>query len=182
MKPIVSLGCLALALLAGAAPCFAQTTAAERFQAVTDPEGLEKVLDKATKEKLRPPFEFFRSQVAPFDVLPYVKAHHWNTMSLELRANLGPYEGYLRSAPVRLYDMPHAVEYRRDARLIQDQTGRLGLQMMFPTIQKELTVELTRPDAIRPDALWAASLLELKPHQMLVQILTRDPNLYNPWV
>jgi hypothetical protein len=158
-----------------------RTSASERFKQLTDPEGLEKVLDKAAKDKLRAPYEFFRSQVAPFDVLPYVKANHWSTLSLELRANLAGYDGYLRSAPVKLLDMPHAIAYRRDARLMQDQTQRLSLQLMFPTVFKELSVELTRPEAIRADVLWAAPLMKLDAHQMLVPILSQDPNLYANW-
>ncbi len=159
-----------------------RTSASERFKQLTDPEGLEKALDKAAKDKLRAPYEFFRSQVAPFDVLPYVKTNHWNTLSLEMRANLSGYDGYLRSAPVKLLEMPHAIAYRAsDARLMQDQTQRLSLQLMFPTYFKELSVELTRPDAIRADVLWSAPLLKLEPHQMLVQILSQDPNLYSNW-
>jgi hypothetical protein len=175
-------GLLALTLTT---PARAQTTAAERFKALTDPEGVEKALDKA-KEKLRPPYEFFRSQVAPFDVLPFVKVAHWSTLSLELRANLGPYDGQLRSAPVKLFDMPHAVAYRRDAQLIQDQTRRLSLQLMFPQYFKEYSaggfgIDLSRPDAIRPDAIWSAPILQLQSHQMLIQILSQDPNQYANW-
>ena len=183
MKMLVRMRLLGMLALALAAPSIvqAQTTAAERFKALTDPEGLDKALDKAAKDKIRPPYEFFRSQVAPFDVLPYIKKNHWNTLSLELRANMGPYDGYLQTAPLRLPDMPHAVAYRRDARLLQDQTARLSQQLMFPQYVKEFGVELTRPDAIRPDALWSALLLELQPHQMLVQILSKDPNLYTSW-
>jgi hypothetical protein len=172
---------VAASLLYATASARGQTSASDRFKALTDPEGVEKALDKAAKDKLRPPYEFFRSQVAPFDVLPYVKTHHWNTLSLELRSNMGGYEGYLRSAPVKLLEMPHAVSYRRDARLIQDQTQRLSLQLMFPSYFKELSVELTRADAIRPDALWSAPLLKLEPHQMLVPILSQDSAQYANW-
>ena len=46
------------------------TSEEERLQILTDPDALRKKLEK---DKNRPPFEFFRSQVAPFDILPYVK-------------------------------------------------------------------------------------------------------------
>ena len=52
-------------------------TEEERLQILTEPDALKK---KIEKDKNRPPFEFFRSQVAPFDVLPYVKANHWGTL------------------------------------------------------------------------------------------------------
>ncbi len=52
-----------------AVPVCAQLTPSEeeRLQILTDPEAIAK---KIAKDKNRPPFEFFRSQVAPFDVLP----------------------------------------------------------------------------------------------------------------
>ena len=74
MKP---LGPLALPFLltlgvAGswlAPPSAAQTpTTEERLRSSTSPEDVK----KAAREKARPPMEFFRSQVAPFDILPYV--------------------------------------------------------------------------------------------------------------
>ena len=43
----------------------------ERLQILSDPDAIKKKLDK---KRNRPPFEFFKSQVAPFDVLPFVKA------------------------------------------------------------------------------------------------------------
>src|SRR5438067_2175095 len=49
------------------------------------------------KEKTRAPFEFFRSQVAPCDVLPLVKPHQWCTLTLEVRANYEDYEGCLHN-------------------------------------------------------------------------------------
>jgi hypothetical protein len=60
------------------------TSEEERLQILTDPDALRKKLEK---EKNRPPFEFFRSQVAPFDILPYVKPNHWATLTFELKAN-----------------------------------------------------------------------------------------------
>ena len=58
-----------LCLLALASPrgALAQlsSTDEERLQILSDPEALKKKLEK---DKVRAPFEFFRSQVAPFDV------------------------------------------------------------------------------------------------------------------
>ena len=72
-------------------------TEEERLQILTEPDAIKK---KFEKEKHREPFEFFRSRVAPFDVLPYVKPNHWATLLFEIRANDDDYEGFLRSDPV----------------------------------------------------------------------------------
>jgi len=80
------------------------------------------------KEKTRPPVEFFRSQIAPFDILPFVKPNHWSTLALEMRANYDDYTGVLQSDPVPLQGMPHEMIYRRDARLPKAQRMRLGMQ------------------------------------------------------
>src|SRR5690606_10207537 len=44
----------------------------------------------------------------------------------------------------------------------------------------EITLELTRPGAIRGDASWHSPLPSLHPHQMLVPVLSEDPNAYAP--
>ena len=63
---------------------------------LTDPEKLEEL----KKERHRPPIEFFRSQVMPNDILPYLKANHWSMVGLEMRANHEDYEGSLQTRPV----------------------------------------------------------------------------------
>jgi hypothetical protein len=156
-------------------------TTEERLKILTDPESVKAKLEK---DKDRPPLEFFRSQVAPFDVLPFIKANHWSTLSLEMRSNEGDYHGILQSGGVRLlgmprqglgvFEAPQEVIYRREARLLKEQRARLGLQIMLPQIPKELNVELTRPEAIRVDNLWQATLRTLEPHQMLILLLTKD--------
>ncbi|WP_422931061.1 hypothetical protein [Singulisphaera sp. PoT] len=155
----------------------------DRLKILTDPESVKQKIDK---DKSKPPIEFFRSQVAPFDILPYMKANHWSTLSLEMRANYDDYEGFLRTSPVRLLgmpreggtalDAPQEVVYTRDARLIKEQRARLSMQFMLPRIPKEMNVELLKGEAVRPDEIWQASLRTLEPHQMLVLVLTRDPN------
>ncbi len=161
----------------------------ERLKILTDPESVKK---KVEKDKSKPPIEFFRSQVAPFDILPYMKANHWSTLSLEMRANYDEYVGFLQSSPVRMLGMPREglaaleapqeVTYRRDARLIREQRARLSMQIMLPRIPKELNVELARADAIRPDELWPATLRVLEAHQMLILLLTKEPNdVYARW-
>ena len=151
----------------------------ERLKVLTDPEDIKKKLDK---DKTRPPLELFKTQVAPFDILPYVKANHWSTLSLELRANYEDYAGSLQSAPVRMLGLPQDIVYRRDARLPKTQRSRLSLQIMLPVIPKELNLELQRPDAIRFDEVWPASIRVLESHQMLILFLTKEANdVYAGW-
>jgi len=151
----------------------------ERLKVLTDPETVKKKLEK---DKARPPLELFRTQIAPFDILPYVKANHWSTLSLELRANYEDYAGSLQSVPVRMLGLPQEIVYRRDARLAKTQRSRISLQIMLPVIPKELNLELLRPEAIRSDEVWPASLRVLEAHQMLILFLTKDPNdAYAAW-
>ncbi len=149
------------------------STAAERYRELTDPDRLiEK--KKALREKTKPPFEFFRTQVAPFDVLPYIKANHWSTLGLELQANLDDYNGVLQSSPVNLLNMPHQVIFSRDARLVQEQQSKLNLHVLLPQVPKEILLELTHAGAIRSEGATQAPMMELPTHQMLIPILSPD--------
>ncbi len=161
---------------AGAARGQVTTSEDERLQILTDPDALRKKLEK---EKNRAPFEFFRSQVAPFDILPYVKVNHWSTITFELQANDDNYDGFLQTEPVKLAGMPHEIYFRRDGRLIKEQRARRALQFMVPDIEsaqvrKQFMVELLRAGALRADASWQANLSTLPPHQMLVMILSKE--------
>ena len=184
MKPLgpLALPCLLALASAGswlAPPSAAQSpTPEERLKILTSPEEAK----KAAREKARPPMEFFRSQVAPFDILPYVKPNHWSTLNLELRSNHRDYEGLLQSAPVPLWRMPRAMAYRRDARLVKGQRSRLGLQMMLPEVPRELVLDLLRPDSLLADESWLATLRVLEPHQMLILVLAKESNdAYAHW-
>lgn len=155
--------------------------AAERLRALTDPESEVK---KQAEKRSRPPFEFFRTQVAPSEVIPFVKPNHWVTLTLEMRANHADYVGSLRTAPVQLLSMPHRVVYQRDAGLVGEQDARLSMQTLFPTLpkeQNELDLELIRPAAIRSDGITQAILQRLQPHQMLVPVLGVDSPEYMSW-
>ena len=142
----------------------------------------DKQLDALKKERLRPPIEFLRSQVMPNDILPYIKANHWTMMGLELRANHNDYDGLLKSRAVRLLDQPNEVVFRRDARLTKGQQVRLTMPVLLPTIPKELGFQLIRPDAIRQDEDWPATLKVLEPHQQLIVVLSNESNdTYGRW-
>jgi hypothetical protein len=175
---------LLIVLLAGwlsletTGPARAQLTTSEeeRLQILTDPDALRKKLEE---KRNRPPFEFFRSQVAPFDILPYVKVNHWSTLTFELVANEDNYDGVLQTEAVKLANMPHEVYFRRDGLLIKEQRAKRALQFMIPDVEsaqvrKQFMVDLLRPGALRADASWPANLSTLPPHQMLVLILSKE--------
>lgn len=151
--------------------------AAEKLKALRDPDARK----KREEELNRPPFEFIRTQVAPFDVLTYVKENHWTAIGVETRVNLGDYAGYFESAPIPLLGMPHAMVYRREDRLVREQSRILGLHVFLPRIVKELPLFLTRPDAIRPDSGTSVFLRKLEPHQMLVVVLGPNAADYSSW-
>ena len=184
MKPLGSLALPCLLALASAGswlapPAAAQTpTAEERLKILTSPEDAK----KAAREKARPPMEFFRSQVSPFDILPYVKPNHWSTLNLEVRSNHRDYEGILQTSPVPLWRMPQAVAYRREARLVKGQRSRLGLQMMLPEDPQGTRARPAAPDSLLADESWLATLRVLEPHQMLILVLAKDSNdAYAHW-
>ncbi len=177
---------LALVVLAAAGSARAQdeestksTVTKQLEKVLTDPSEME----KGKKEEQRDAFEFFKTTVLPNDVIPFVKANHWSTLALELRANRFSYDGWLETdPPVPLLDMPHEVVFRRDARLVKGQRSRILFQVMTPTIPRELPLQLIRPESLRYDDRHSAALRPLLPHQMLVPILTKGPNEgYGRW-
>ena len=85
---------------------------------------------------------------------------------------------FLKTDPVTLLGRPQEVYYRREARLLKEKRANLTLQIMVPAangqVPKEMAVEMVRPNALRPDASWQATLTTLPPHQMLVLVLSKD--------
>ncbi len=100
----------------------------ERLRILSDPDAVKKKLDE---KRNRPPFEFFKSQIAPFDVLPFVKAHHWSTLILDMRANEADYDGFLQTDPVPLEPMPLEMVFRREARLVKEQRRAPAQQVLL---------------------------------------------------
>jgi hypothetical protein len=143
----------------------------ERLRILSDPDAIKKKLDE---KRDRPPFEFFKSQVAPFDVLPYVKAHQWSTLTVDVRANDEDYDGLIQTDPVPLLGMPMDLIFRRDARLLKKQRRSLSQQVILTRIPKEWLVSLARPGSLRSDATWSAILTAMEPHQALVMVLSKD--------
>ncbi|WP_169973222.1 hypothetical protein [Tautonia rosea] len=154
-----------------------ESESVRRFRELTDPEAKT---DPSRKNQ-RPPFEFYRTQVAPFDVLTYFKPNHWTTLTQELQANLADYEGRLRTAPIPLRNMPRAVAFRREARLPEGESMRLSWPAFLPHESRTLDIELARPGAIRPDDSTQAQLLPMMPHQMLCVVLSNDPASFDIW-
>ena len=121
----------------------------ERLRMLSDPDAIKKKIDE---KKDRPPFEFFKSQIAPFDVLPYVKSQsleHPDAWSM--RANDADYDGFLQTDPVDLPGMPLNMVFRRDARLVKEQ--RRGLRPAGDADahpQGVDAVDLVRPSAPAP--------------------------------
>lgn len=165
-----------------------QTTAYDKLKAMSgDMEVPDaKTKKEKSKDKEKPPIEFLTSTITPFEVFPYLKRNHWATFNLEMQVNIAGYEGYLQTSSevngrpqVPLFDpnepghdLRNAMIYRREVFLQKEQRTRLSLQLMFPQFGKELGLELTRPDAIRPDAYWSTLLTRLEPHQMVIPILS----------
>ena len=184
----ITIGLLLAAALAGRAQ--GQATGYDKVKAMSgDLEALDAKMKKEKekeKEKEKSPIEFFKSTITPFEILPYVKRNHWATFNLEMQVNIPGYEGYLQTTSevngrpqVPLYDpnvpsrdLRNAMVYRREVLLQKGQQTRLSLQLMFPQFGKELSLELTRPDAIRPDGYWPALLSRLEPHQMVIPVLS----------
>ncbi len=169
------------AAISGSALAQLSSSDEERLQILSDPDALKK---KVEKDKSRAPYEFFHSQVAPFDVLPFMKPYQWSTVYLDVRANYQDYEGNLQFFPVALPGMPQEVIYAREARLVKEQRSRLGMQTMLPRFpkDKELSLELLQPGAIRSDELWPVPVRLLPPHQMLVVVLSKESaNQFATW-
>ncbi|MFO0907778.1 MAG: hypothetical protein U0794_05355 [Isosphaeraceae bacterium] len=154
-------------------------TSEERLKILTDPESVKKKLDK---DRTRPPLELSLTQIAPFDVLPFVKGNHWISMTLDLVSNYDDFEGAIETSPVMMAGLPQEIIYGRDARLPKTQHSRLGLQLIFPEVPSSLELGLTRADVSRPVESWQATLRKLEPHQMLVVFLSKEPSdIYAGW-
>ncbi len=151
------------------------------FKKLDDAEAIIDEKLRKEKERLAPPFELMRSQVAPFDALPFVKPYHWSTMGLEMQANLGDFSGEIESSGVKLPGMTRLMVYARKAALSKGKHTRLSLELFLPNIPKFLGIELSREDFPGPVYASQAALRTLPQHQMLVLVLAKNPNAYSGW-
>lgn len=147
-------------------------------------EDIDSMLDereKKLKERALPPFELTKSNVAPFDVLPYVKPGHWVSMGFDFQANLADFRGSLVTAGVPLGGS-HTMVYTRPANLTKRTLTRLRIELMTPSVPRQLGIELTRRDLAGPVFLSNATMLPLPAHQMLVLVLAKNPSPYASWM
>ena len=144
----------------------------ERLKILTDPEASRR---RSRRTRPGPPLEFFRSQVAPFDVLPLREGEPLEHLTLELRANYDDYDGLLQTRPVpaRGHAAGDVYPPRRPAgEGAADAAGHAG---DAPRVPKEMdsTSSWSGPrrsastSSGRPPG-------SLEPHQMLVVVLTKD--------
>ncbi len=107
-----------------------------------------------------------------------------------MRSNYDDYVGMLQTSPVRMLGMPREessrptppggrLSSRRPA--AQRAAPGSACRFMMPLVPKEVGLELTRPEAIRADELWQASLRLLEPFQMLILILSKDGAEADPY-
>lgn len=145
----------------------------------------EEMIRKTEEERVRrerEAFEFFRSRVAPNDVIPYLKPNHWSTLYLEMRANKDNYEGRLELEGIPLEGLGREIVYARNVGIAKGQRESVGLPVMVPDIRnREITFSMRRGNSNRPDLFGAALVRRLEPHQMLILALTPDPSSYEPW-
>lgn len=184
--------CSLVWLMAGPASVRARDglTDEEKFKALTGLEALDRT-PKERETKDWPPFEMFLSRVAPFDTLPYVKPGHWSLMTVSVRSNDSAYQGWLQSAAevngrpqVPLPRMSSAMVFRMDAGLPQAQEVVRSFPFLMPRVsssRQPLILELARPGALRADASFEAPIQKLPPHQMLVVVLSPEPDKYDSW-
>jgi hypothetical protein len=163
----------------------------ELSEEMSDLDKLSEKIERTKKKLEKLPFEYLRSQVAPMDVIPLVKRYHWATLSIELRANYQAFDGVLQTASeangrpqLPLPDMPRAMLFQRDALLPKDQTVKRSLEIFISRLEKNserVVMELSRPGRLRADIGFEANLQRLLPHQMLIAILSSEPDAYKSW-
>lgn len=161
----------------------AQSEATKKFREMAKPESKEKA--KADLE--RPPFEFLRSQIAPFDVLPFYKQNHWVMMTVEARSSRDDFKGLIRSQPLSLFGSQRDMIFERTVSMDRNTPTRMSFPLFVPPrympqkLGKIFDLDLYREGGLRPTEIWQANVRAMEPHQMAVLILARDPALYTNW-
>ena len=155
--------------------------ATKKFREMAEPKAKEKA--KADLE--RPPFEFLRSQIAPFDVLPFYKQNHWMMMTVEARSSREDFRGSLQTQPLSLFGSQRDVIFQRPISMDRNTPTRMSSPLFVPPrympqrVTKIFDIDLFRENALRPTEIWKANVRAMEPHQMAVIVLARDPSTYN---
>ena len=106
----------------------AESPAAKKFRELAEPAAKAKA--KADME--RPPFEFLRGQIAPFDVLPYYKQNHWMMMTVEARSSREDFKGSIRSQPLSLFGSQKDIIYGRPVSMDRNTPTRMSFPLFGP--------------------------------------------------
>ncbi len=155
--------------------------ATKKFRELAEPKSKEKA--KADLE--RPPFEFLRSQIAPFDVLPFYKQNHWMMMTIEARSSREDFKGSIQTQPISLFGSQRDLIFQRPVSMDRNTPTRMSTPIFVPPrympqrVTKIFDLDLFRENALRPTEIWKANVRAMEPHQMAVLVLARDPAAYN---
>lgn len=155
--------------------------ATKKFRELAEPKAKEKA--KADLE--RPPFEFLRSQIAPFDVLPFYKQNHWMMMTIEARSSREDFRGSIQTQPISLFGSQRDLIFQRPVSMDRNTPTRMSTPIFVPPrympqrVTKIFDLDLYRENALRPTEIWKANVRAMEPHQMGVLVLARDPATYN---
>ena len=161
----------------------ADSPAARKFREMAQPEAKKKA--KADLE--RPPFEFLRGQIAPFDVLPYYKQNHWMMMTVEARSSREDFKGSIRTQPLSLFGSQREINFGRPVNMDRNTPTRMSFPLFVPPrympqkLGKVFDLDLYREGGLRPTEIWQTNVRAMEPHQMVVMILAKDPASYNIW-
>ncbi|MFM7592413.1 MAG: hypothetical protein ACKO85_11525, partial [Isosphaeraceae bacterium] len=155
--------------------------ATKKFREMAEPKAKEKA--KADLE--RPPFEFLRSQIAPYDVLPFYKQNHWMMMTIEARSSREDFRGSIQTQPISLFGSQRDLIFQRPVSMDRNTPTRMSTPIFVPPrympqrVTKIFDLDLYRENALRPTEIWKSNVRAMEPHQMGVLVLARDPATYN---
>lgn len=161
----------------------ALSPATKKFRELAKPEAKAKA--KADLE--RPPFEFLRAQITPFEVLPFYKPNHWLQMTIEVRSSREDFAGSVRTQPISIFGSQRDIVFARPVDMDRNTPTRMSFPMFMPPgfmprrTSKLIDIDLYREGGLRPTEIWQANVRAMEPHQMAVVVLARDPGTYTGW-
>ncbi len=161
----------------------ALSPATRKFREMAKPEAKA----KAQADLERPPFEFLRGQIAPFEVLPFYKPNHLHQMTIEVRSSREDFFGSVRTQPLSVHGSQREMIFARPVAMDRNTPTRMSFPIFMPPgymprrISKLVDLDLYREGGLRPTEIWQANIRAMEPHQMLVVVLSRDPGTYTAW-